>query len=87
MKSKKFKDEFKAIIPANVDPIKLADKIKKGMTTRFLKNIKYKRKFEFEPIIPRNVDPIKLADKIKGNLSSAWIKRRSKIKSRLAQRS
>mgnify|MGYP001557902686 FL=1 len=43
MKSKKFKDEFKAIIPANVDPIKLADKIKKDMSIRFLKEIKMLR--------------------------------------------
>ena len=28
--------KFKAIIPANVDPIELADKIKRGMTIRFM---------------------------------------------------
>ncbi|MEK6907122.1 MAG: hypothetical protein AABW45_01200 [Nanoarchaeota archaeon] len=40
MKSRKPKDEFKAIIPANVDPIKLADEIKRGMSTRFLREMK-----------------------------------------------
>lgn len=32
--------KIKPIIPQNVDPIKLADEIKKGMTTRFLKKYK-----------------------------------------------
>ena len=29
--------KFKPIIPANVDPIKLADEIKRGMATEWLK--------------------------------------------------
>ena len=32
--------KFKPIIPKNADPIKLADEIKRGMTTRFLKKYK-----------------------------------------------
>jgi len=83
--------KVKAIIPKYVNPVEFADKIKRGMSSRFFKNTNRvktrKYKFNFEPIIPKNVDPVKLADKIKGNLSSAWIKRRSRLKSRLVRQS
>ena len=48
--NKKPKSEFEPIIPANVDPIKLADKIKRGMSTRFLREMKFLRQtFFFTP--------------------------------------
>lgn len=32
--------KFKAKIPKNIDPIKLADEIKRGMSKKFLKRLK-----------------------------------------------
>lgn len=32
--------KFRSVIPKNVDPIKLADEIKRGMSKKFLKRLK-----------------------------------------------
>ena len=36
--------KLKPIIPANVDPIKLADEIKRGMSTKFFEDVDEIRK-------------------------------------------
>lgn len=35
---------MKGKVPKNVDPVKLADKMKRGMTTKFLKDIEELKK-------------------------------------------
>ena len=47
---KKVEEEFKPIIPANVDPIKLADKIKGDLTGKWLESIKRIRARRFKSL-------------------------------------
>ncbi len=62
---------FKPIIPSNVNPIKLADEIKRGMTKEFFKDIeKFKKVDKF--IIKKNIsknESIMIADRIKSGMS------------------
>ncbi|MBI2659038.1 hypothetical protein HYX05_02985 [Candidatus Woesearchaeota archaeon] len=63
--------KLKPIIPANVDPIKLADEIKRGMTKKFFKEIKNIRKVD--RLITKKAiskkEAIMIADKVKSGMS------------------
>ena len=63
--------KLKPIIPANVDPIKLADEIKSGMTKEFLKAIETFKKADkmvTKKIISKK-DAIMIADRVKSGMS------------------
>ena len=63
--------KHKLIIPANVDPIELADEIKRGMTKEFLKDIERIRKAD-KLITKKSIskkEAIMIADRIKSGMS------------------
>lgn len=63
--------KFKAKIPKNIEPIKLADEIKRGMSTKFLKGFQTFEKAD-KMIVKKTIskkEAIMIADRIKSGMS------------------
>ena len=74
--------KIKAKIPANVDPIKLADEIKSNMTTEFLRDIKNIRnvdKLLMKKTISKK-EAIVIADRVKSGMSIKVMKDLEELK-------
>jgi hypothetical protein len=63
--------KFKYKIPADIDPIELADEIKRGMTKRFLKEVERFKKAD-KMITKKTIskkEAIMVADRVKSGMS------------------
>ena len=74
--------EFKSKIPANVDPIELADDIKRGMTKEFLKDMRTfekVKKMKGKRTISKR-EAVMIADTVKSGMSIEVMKDLEELK-------